>query len=164
VLSAGGDFPAFNPADGVLTTLQLPPSQCRPFSDVAGLRAAVADAAASGSAVTHVPEVKGGAPAVDAVLPGNVLVNATLDGRAKLLCVGGRAGTGVAPLCEALGVTSRVKFVWAVPHDRFEDACRQRELAQFDGAAPPGLAVEQYLLRVPPPPWADESGMLPPRA
>lgn len=117
---------------------------------VADLRAAVASTAASGSVVTHIPKAKN-FPAIDAVLPGNFLVIVTLDKSHKLLLQGKRKDSGVIPLSRKLGMRGPVTLVWAIPDDRFEDFCRQGKPAAFVCA---GLPVEQFFLRVPPPPWA----------
>jgi hypothetical protein len=152
-LSGGGSFPSFCPSTNQHTTLQLAPSERNFFYDVAGLQSAAAVAAASGSAVTFIPKAKN-FPAIDAVLPDNILLNATLDESRELLLQGERVSSGVAPLAQALGIRSPVKFVWALPHDHFEDFCREGKPAVLVGAALRGLRVEQCFLRVPPPPWA----------
>lgn len=157
-LSCGGDFEAFNPSDNALTKLSLPRSERRFFSDVKGLRAAAAAAAASQSPTTFIPKAKNFA-AIDAVLPGNILVNATLDKKHELLMQGERMDNGVVPLSDALGVGVPVTCVWAVPHDRFEDLCRQgKPAASVYKRVSSAQLVQQLFVRVPPPPWAVGGG------
>jgi hypothetical protein len=121
----------------------------------------VADAAASGSDAMLVPKAKN-FPAVDAILPGNVFVNVTLDRSHGLLLQGKRANAGIIPLSEALGLHDSVTFVWAVPYDRFDEFCRKAKPAPLVGAeSAPSLRVKQFLLQVPLPPWAGSGGLPP---
>lgn len=135
-------------------TLSFQPSERRFFSDVEDLRDAAAAANASKSPITFIPKAKNFA-SIDAVLPGNTLVNATLDRQHKLLMQGKSDTNGVVPICDALGIGGPATFVWAVPHDRFEDLCRKGKPAALvvkrESRVQP---VQQFFVRVPPPPWA----------
>lgn len=145
-LTGGGSFVALNLWTNKREQLRFPPSERHYSSDHVELCSAVAAAKASKF------------PAIDAILPGNVLVNVTLDRSHELLLQGKRAKAGIIPLCHAMGLGS-VTFVWAVPHDRFDGFCRKAKPAKLVGAeSASSLHVEQYLLQVPLPPWAGSSG------
>jgi hypothetical protein len=128
----------------------LPPSERREFFDNNdSLRSVLAAATAAGSTVTLIPKAKN-FPAIDAILPGNIFVNATLNTRHELLMQGKREASGIVPLAGALGASGTVTFVWALPHDRFEEACRRGTPATLVGAAC-SLRVTQLFLCVPQP-------------
>jgi hypothetical protein len=90
--------------------------------------------------------------AVDAVLPGNILVNFTIDVKheAKLYGSGKKKEEGIVPVANALGVTDDVIFYWVLPETSFRKACKLGKPFSITGQHVGEMCtLKQYFLCVP---------------
>jgi hypothetical protein len=118
VLVRGGSFRTCNLADGSRSTLELPVDcAVRRFSKLEELGGVADD-------IAYLPNAKTFA-AIDGILPGRRLVNATIS-KAHTLLMRGKSdeGVGVVAIANALGIHGAVTFMWAVPEDRFDAVCK----------------------------------------
>ena len=115
-LLKGGEFDVFDCSTGTLVMggLVVPPSEKVIFRDAGDL--ARVHASRQGLPALYVPG-SSSYTAVDAVLPGNALVNFSID-------VSHESGEGAAPVADALGVAGDIAFYWALPKEKFEKACK----------------------------------------
>jgi len=115
-LRTGGTFRVQELADTCpSTTLTLPASTLQVFGDADDL-AALAEASSS-TPTTFVPRAKN-YTAVDLVLPGPLICNATINMTHNLTLLGKSDTEGYVPVFEALARThpaALVQFVWVVP-------------------------------------------------
>jgi hypothetical protein len=153
-LAAGGRFERFNlSTNAAAGALELAPSAVVSFSNVAALAEEVRARAESGEldASLFAPR-SANFTAVDAVLGrGRALVNFTINLSHALLRFNGARTEGVEPVADAMGLGAGVDFYWALPPERFDEACaRGREFRV--AAAPDGVQgrrITQYAVRVP---------------
>ena len=100
--------------------------------------------------------------AVDAVLPGNILANFTIDIKHELKMYGAanKCGEGAAPVADALGVSGDIVFYWVLPEASFKKACKSGKPFPVTGQQLLGnpRTLKQYLVCVP---FAFASGVNP---
>lgn len=151
VLLKGGTFEAFDcsagaqVAGGVIVT----PCTKHVFRNANDLRSA--SLARQGQPTMYTP-ASPSFTAVDAVLPGNILVNFTIDLKheVKMYGAGSKASEGAAPVADAMGVSGDIVFYWVLPEDAFRKACKAGKPFPVTGQqAGNARTVKQFFVCVP---------------
>lgn len=128
-LAAGGNFQAFklapkgSAAARTEENLVLRKSEEKLFDSIDDL----ADARPGGSSEDRIMVPKSGTfAAIDAVLPGQRLVNFTINTKHDILLYAKDGKEGLVQATRALGVptSQRIPFYWALPRDRYISAVR----------------------------------------
>lgn len=126
-MSKGGNFKAFPllPSDSSASraevTVTFKPSVQHNFRDVSDL----ADGRPGGRFADSilVPHSDTFA-AIDAVLPGQRLANATINTKHNIFLHAKDGKEGLVRVAEALGLTNRIQFFWILPRDRYNLAVK----------------------------------------
>ena len=122
-LLCGGAFEAFDCSTGAPVAggvICIPYSTRHVFSSVEDLR--LAHLARQGQPTTFTPSSPS-FTAVDAVLPGNALVNFTVNVKHELKMRDASGKEGVGPVADALGITGDIAVYWVLPGPRYKQAC-----------------------------------------
>lgn len=148
VLLKGGVFEAFDCSTGahVAGGVVVAPSTEHVFCDAEDLRRA--HLARQGEPTMFTP-ASPSFTAVDAVLPGNILVNFTIDIRheVRVYGAGSKANEGAAPVADALGVPGDIVFYWVLPTPSFKKACKAGKPFSVTGLC--SRTLKQFFVCVP---------------
>ncbi len=151
-LLKGGDFDAFDCSTGARVPggkVTIPVSTRHPFSSVKDLHDV--HLTRQGLPTLYTP-TSPTFTAVDAVLPGNILVNFTIDTKhdLKLYGAGNKTGEGAVPVADALGVSGDIVFYWVLPEESFRKACKSGKPFPVTGQLPGNArTVKQFFVCVP---------------
>lgn len=152
-LLKGGDFEAFDCSTGAPVPggkVNIPASTKHVFSSVKDLHDA--HLTRQGQPTMYTP-ASPNFTAVDAVLPGNILANFTIDIKHELKMYGAanKCGEGAVPVADALGVSGDIVFYWVLPEASFKKACKSGKPFPVTGQQLPGnpRTLKQYLVCVP---------------
>jgi hypothetical protein len=147
-LACGGTFRRVNLRTMEEDEIAIPRSTVVHFQDTNELHKLVLQ----GGTHTYVPR-NANFTAVDAVLPGHQLVNATIDTAhdVKLYGEGEKRGEGVVPVAEALGLVgdADIEFFWVLPRDRYDIIRRKaKSRSVTDPTGMTGAAAKAFRARV----------------
>jgi hypothetical protein len=149
-LSKGGDFTAtpLLPSDSSasranVTVTFKKDSRLQSFRNLSDLK----DARAGGRSADRIMvPFSDTFAAIDAVLPGQRLANATINTKHNIILFAKDGKEGLVRVAEALGLTKRIQFFWILPRDRYDLAVKAGtpfplSLGDVDGSSVSAVAA-----------------------
>ena len=147
----GGTFSSFDCSIGIEGKTVIPRSKRHSFSSAEDLRR-LRLSHEGGQPNMYVPD-RSTFTAVDAVLPGNILVNFTVNVKHELKMYGAenKSSEGAVPVADALGVSGDIVFYWVLPEEGYRKACKAGKPFPVTGQrlTDPPRKVKQFFVCVP---------------